>query len=549
MKNVVSRFSLTQQMVLMASVFVIGLIICMAVAAGVISKVKVTGPVYDEIVQGKDLVADILPPPEYVIESYLVVFQAANEKDGARRNELFTRFQQLKKDYEDRHAYWAQELPQGEIRQIMLVDSYKPAVAFYEAAVRDFFPALQRGDMKKANELLNGSLRANYEAHRKEIDKVVDLTDRKNTSIEDRTKSLLRNYQLLLAVIILLVFTASGVVIALIMRNVAGSFAYCADITNRVASGDLTVHVPVTGRGNIRKMLESLNAMLETLRKIMADVMTASAQIDSSAGRLSASAGQMAGAAEDVTVQIGTVATAGEEMAATSSEIAGNCGMVAQGAKQAHDLAINGTAVVRETIQRMQQIANRVKESAGTVENLGARSDQIGEIVGTIEEIADQTNLLALNAAIEAARAGEQGRGFAVVADEVRALAERTTKATREIAAMIKSIQDETKSAVVSMEEGVKEVELGTGEARRSGDALNEILAQINTVSMQVSQIAVAAEQQTATTCDISNNMQRIGDLVEESTRGTLDSANEANRLTRLAEDLQQIVSQFIIAV
>jgi methyl-accepting chemotaxis protein len=196
----------------------------------------------------------------------------------------------------------------------------------------------------------------------------------------------------------------------------------------------------------------------------------------------------------------------------------------------------------------MRQIAARVKDSAGTMESLGARGDQIGEIIGTIEDIADQTNLLALNAAIEAARAGEQGRGFAVVADEVRALAERTTKATKEIGEMIKGIQNETRLAVSVMVEGVREVETGTCEAEKSGDALKEILKQISVVSGQVSQIATAAEQQTATTGEISGNIHQITTVVQESARGAEESASSARQLADLADELQQAVGRFKVA-
>jgi len=193
----------------------------------------------------------------------------------------------------------------------------------------------------------------------------------------------------------------------------------------------------------------------------------------------------------------------------------------------------------------MNQIAQRVKLSADSVQGLGARSDQIGEIVMTIHDIADQTNLLALNAAIEAARAGEQGRGFAVVADEVRALAERTSKATREIGDMIKGIQGETKNAVIAMEEGVKEVESGTREATKSGDALHEIMQEIEQLNGQVGQIACAAEQQTATTMEISGSIQRIKDVAQETAGGAHASAHTSAQLNDLSRELDQLVGQF----
>jgi len=204
--------------------------------------------------------------------------------------------------------------------------------------------------------------------------------------------------------------------------------------------------------------------------------------------------------------------------------------------------------VVKETVVVMNRIADRVRESARTVESLGTRSDQIGAIVGTIEDIADQTNLLALNAAIEAARAGDQGRGFAVVADEVRALAERTSRATKEISEMIKAIQTETRQAVEAMEKGVNEVENGTAEAAKSGDALQDILIQINSFTMQVSQIATAAEQQMATTGEISSNMMQVTDLIHGVAKGAQDSASAASQLARLADEQEKLIGQFKLA-
>jgi methyl-accepting chemotaxis protein len=206
---------------------------------------------------------------------------------------------------------------------------------------------------------------------------------------------------------------------------------------------------------------------------------------------------------------------------------------------------MSGARVVEETIAVMNSIAERVKSSARTVESLGTRSDQIGAIVGTIEDIADQTNLLALNAAIEAARAGEQGRGFAVVADEVRALAERTTRATREISDMIKTIQKETNVAVVAMEEGVNEVAKGTEKAAGSGRALERILEKINAVTDQIHLVANAAEEQTATTLEISNNMIKITEVIASTSRGTQESAAAAEELNENAEELQRQVQQF----
>ena len=334
----------------------------------------------------------------------------------------------------------------------------------------------------------------------------------------------------------------------LVIRSISKGTAALVDASARMAGGDMTSTVNLTGKDELGTIGTSFNAMRESIVNLISRVIGNALLVAESAGVVYSTSEQMATGADQVAGQAGTVATASEEMAATSGEIAQNCHMAAQGANHASEVAQAGAAVVNNTVTAMSQIADRVQATAQTVGSLGDRSDQIGEIIGTIEDIADQTNLLALNAAIEAARAGEQGRGFAVVADEVRALAERTTRATREIGEMIKAIQSETKGAVASMEAGVVEAKKGTAEAGKSGEALQQILDQINAVSMQVSQIATATEQQNATTAEISGNIVQITEVVHQTAQGAQESANAASKLSGLAEDLQQLVSNFKLA-
>ncbi|MDD2855096.1 MAG: HAMP domain-containing methyl-accepting chemotaxis protein [Desulfuromonadaceae bacterium] len=309
--------------------------------------------------------------------------------------------------------------------------------------------------------------------------------------------------------------------------------------------GDLTKRLDDTTKDELADVSKYFNLFIEKLRNMISQIASTSSQVASASTQLHATAERIATSAEEVAAQAGTVATAGEEMSATSGDIAQSCQMAAEGAQSASQSAQNGAAVVERTVVVMGQIAEKVQETARTVESLGQRSDQIGAIIGTIEDIADQTNLLALNAAIEAARAGEQGRGFAVVADEVRALAERTTRATREIGEMIKAIQHETRGAVAAMEQGVHQVETGTEEAQKSGQALQEILQQVNDVAMQINQVATAAEEQTATTSEISNNMMQITDVVQQTSQGAHESATAAAQLNGNAEELQRLVRQF----
>ncbi|SNB46527.1 methyl-accepting chemotaxis protein [Geobacter sp. DSM 9736] len=352
---------------------------------------------------------------------------------------------------------------------------------------------------------------------------------------------------MLLAIVtgIVVASLAGATISFFIVRSLIRSTKSLADASASIAAGDLAARASVDSQDEMGEIAGSFNDMAGAFAGVIGKIKVSAEKVAAAASQLSSSAEKMATGAEEVAAQAGTVATAGEEMAATSQEIAHNCGLAAEGSQRSDSAATSGAAVVKETVNLMDRIARRVKDSAQTVDSLGTRSDQIGVIVGTIEDIADQTNLLALNAAIEAARAGEQGRGFAVVADEVRALAERTTKATKEISEMIKAIQQETKGAVAAMNEGVKDVERGTEEAAKSGVALQDILEQINSVTIQVSQIATAAEQQTATTGEISNNMQQITAVVQETARGAQESASAAQQLAGLAEELQSVVGKF----
>jgi len=416
-----------------------------------------------------------------------------------------------------------------------------------EAKVNEKLIALAMAD-DSANfkNLMNSEGDKVTQVKNKAVGALLDFYDKRvgirvDDAISSASKATTLMYILGLACLILSMATAF-----VITGGITKPLKECVEIADRIADGDMTVMIATgSGRCETTQLMNAMSNMATKMKNAITRVSQAASEVSVAVSELHSTAQNMVRGTDEVSSQASTVATAGEEMASTSQDIASNCNSAAESSRHANQLATSGASIVQGTVDGMARIAERVRATAENVENLGSRSNEIGAIVGTIEDIADQTNLLALNAAIEAARAGEQGRGFAVVADEVRALAERTTRATKEIGSMIKAIQAETKQAVASMEVGVSEVERGTEDASKSGGALQEILSQINEVTNQINQIATAAEEQSSTSREISNNMHMITQVVQETAIGTHATAHSADQLASLATDLKNLVGQF----
>jgi methyl-accepting chemotaxis protein len=331
-----------------------------------------------------------------------------------------------------------------------------------------------------------------------------------------------------------------------VLQQLGGDPSEVVEAVKLVANGDLTVSIK-TDNGDVNSVMFHVSCMIAQLQALIGRISEIGSTIASASSQLQSTAEQIATGAEQASCQSQTVATASEEMSSTAMDIAKNCQSAASSAQRASSLTESGYAVVTETVEGIRYRGEKTKENASIVASLGKRSEEIGEIIGTIEDIADQTNLLALNAAIEAARAGEQGRGFAVVADEVRNLATRTTKATQEIAVMIKGIQTETAKAIISMETGVAGTIKGAEQASQLETSLTEIANQINDVMSQVSQIATAAEEQTAVTNEVTSNILQISDVVRMTASGADDTASASRSLADQATKLQSSLQLFKI--
>lgn len=527
----------------------LGLAAVLLLSGWLLMQFRVNGPVYGRIILAKDIVADILPPPEYIIEPFLVLHQIDHATDKSEIQLLSSRFDKLREEYHKRHVYWTKNLPEGEIRDELLVHSFQPAEEFFQVAGAEYLPLKNKGEHDTARQVLLNRLRPLYEKHRKAIDRTVELANQQAEREEKLATERIGFWMTAIVVIGLATVLLVGTIGVLLARNIVRATRLLIDRVNEMASGasDLTARIQVRSRDEIGQLATGINAMIGKIHSVVQRVRESSIQLLSTASEMAATAQQQETTMQNLGSSTTEIAAAVQEISATSKQLATAMNDVNERSSQAASLATTGRSRLTAMHETMQQLVDSTASISSKLALIREKAENINMVVTTITKVADQTNLLSINAAIEAEKAGEYGRGFLVVAREIRRLADQTAVATLDIENMVRHMHDAVSSGVMQMDKFSEEVRSGVNRVAEINGQTGQIIEEVQGLSDRFHTVNESMRQQSVGAQQINDAMLNVSN----STRQTAASLEEFNKATahlrKSVESLNQEIAQFTI--
>ncbi len=543
--------SFKTRMIVLSLVFLAGLIVTHVMYGVMISSVQVNGPLFERIIQDKDLTADILPPPQYIIESYLLVLQMVDEEDPSQRADQIARFEDLQDKYTERHLHWEKELETGTLKKKLIVDSYAPAQEFYELAKNEVIVPLKSGETsEEIKSAARGELGDKYQEHREAIDEVVTLTEQKVESDRKSVRGTVTRWGITQLVFGLFVVGAVAMICWVIIRGILKPTEGLIDRMTDMSEGgaDLTKRVLVESEDEIGQLSLLINAVIQRIHDLIAQVQSAAIQLNSTATEIAAASGEQNTTMQGFNASTSEIAASVKQISSTGQELLSTVEDVHSRAGETAELADSGRSSLVDMESTMGQLSGATGSISSKLGMIREKAGAINTVVETITKVADQTNLLSINAAIEAEKAGEAGRGFLVVSREIRRLADQTAVATLDIEQMVRQMQDAVSAGVMEMDKFSEQVRSCITQVAEISGQMGEIIGQVQTLSDRFHMVSEGMRQQSQGARQIDDAMAQLVTGVHQVSGTVKDFNSAAENLRASAGTLQIEVGQFKVA-
>lgn len=505
--------------------------------------VTIGSKLYADVIRSNDLVADVLPPPQYIVEAALLVRQIRTSVP-AERDALIARFKQTREEFEAGQKRWSSENIPEQLRELITHKTAMPARAFYDEVQQHFMPALVKDD-DVAMDASQHKLDNFYQQNRAAVEELIGLAVDHKVQREKESKEKLQGYYVYFIITLVIILLIVGLLTLGVIREVRQRIGVILSNVREAASGNLAVNISARSNDEFEMLSSALNAMFLRFREIIE-------QLQESSQLLSAAALQSAQISRSGVENLNRQSDMGQQLNSGMSQMSDAIDNVSRSSsetldrvEQMRDASSRSIENMKTYIQRVEQVAGRMDSAAQKVSQLDQLSNTIGRVLDVIRSIAEQTNLLALNAAIEAARAGEQGRGFAVVADEVRNLASKTGNSTTEIQQMIERLQNSTQEVVKEMHVSREEANAGVSDVQVVADLLRNLSSAVEEIYSMNADIASSAEEQRNVTHAFESNLRGMTALNDKSLNGMKDLRDATDNLSQLAERQRNIASTF----
>ncbi|GFM84751.1 methyl-accepting chemotaxis protein [Pseudomonas cichorii] len=499
-----------------------------------------------------DLETNMLPSIAYlgeVDENLLLLrimaFRYVINREPDQIQETETRAQLLTQKLKKAESNYAALPAEGEEKDIYR--KFQAALADYLDVQQTAMMLSRSNKLEELRALINGQMKVSTDLISSQLDQLITINKKSAQEASNRSSLHFDNANTAIILVSILAAALTVLLAWLLTRSIVMPLSRAVRAAQEISDGNLTRHIEVDGNDEPARLLEALVLMQQNLRKTIEQISGSATQLASAAEELSAVTEESSRGLQQQNDELEQAATAVNQMTAAVEEVARNAVSTSQASQQSNETARLGRDKVVETVKAIEVMTRDVQSTSSLIEGLATQGREIGKVLDVIRAIAEQTNLLALNAAIEAARAGEAGRGFAVVADEVRALAHRTAQSTREIEQMVAGIQSGTGQAVESMTLNTGRTRSTLDLAQAAGDALEMITDAISQINERNLVIASASEEQAQVSREVDRNLVNIRDLANQSAAGANQTSAASHELSRLAVGLNTMVGRFVI--